>query len=212
MKKTVFMLFLLSACASPQAQQMEASKEYRMDLELNVNGMSDRGLMVVPVSQAYTINVRAPGDSELVTLTSCHREVVLPRQRDFFAVKYEPTEVEASGYCPVQISAFSPKFRYAGGLIDFQDQELPAILICNGVTKNVTGVSVCQSREGMVQKIKFPSKVRAGQPANCPPMDKAEGEDFEVNLGKGKCVYAFVDETKKIHRLTTFGYEEFQLR
>lgn len=205
---------LLSGCANlPMATQDSASKEYKMDLGLVVNGIAGKGTMVVPKSALYDIQVTAPDNADIVTINTCHREMILNKQDNKFGVKFTPTDIENNGYCPIIISAFAPTFTYAGGFIDVQDVDLPAILTCNGKTANTSGVSVCQSRMGMIEKIQFADPVNAGVPdLPCPALSGSPGVSFEVHLGKGRCVYAFKEVSSgRIHRLTTQGYEQFML-
>ncbi len=204
---------MATAPSNPQ-NQTDPDRVYKMDLELTVNGISGNGMMVVPNATVYEIEARAPGSVEILTMQTCHREIVMNRSGERVRLRLEPTEIERSGYCPVTISAFSPKFRYAGGFIDPQasDASLTASLICNGAASASAGVSVCQSRTGLAQKIVFESEVQVG-PSKCgAPKDLGDKKSFELRLSTGMCVYAFKEiNGSRIHRLTTNGYEEFNM-
>ncbi len=83
-----------------------------------------------------------------------------------------------------------------------------AKLYCNGSHGTYMGTSVCQSKYGLIQKIEFEKKVVYS--SDCWP-DRT-GIDFEIETGKGFCHHIFMNKEKKIHSLTTYGYETFFYR
>ena len=52
------------------AQQLDGKKDYRMDLQVEVNGLSGKGLLVAPQEDHYDIVVQAPAKSEYVVISS----------------------------------------------------------------------------------------------------------------------------------------------
>ena len=81
----------------------------------------------------------------------------------------------------------------------------------NGQTYISNGVSVCQSKEGLFQKIKFNTPVKTATNADC--NIKGEGTEFEFKIKKDYCVTLFKElNSGKLHKLTTVGYENILIR
>lgn len=217
----VLIVLYASGCSTPQvtptqdSQQMNPDTAYRMDLELEVNGLKGQGLLVVPRAVSYSIRAKAPTNPEIVTASTCHREQVLGKQDDKFRVEYVPNELESKGYCPLTITAFAPKFSYAGGLVIPSDPSLrlQGVILCNGNTVSFAGVGACQSRAGLPQEIRFDSDVRwVGDPA-CPPLKEIQpGRAFEVRLAPRQCLYTFKEKglMERFARILAYGYAEFR--
>jgi len=98
---------------------------------------------------------------------------------------------------------------------------LSAILNCNGIEQNYNGVSICQSREYLLQSISFPEDVKvskgvsgpAERDSECPVLKRVSKRLFEFKIPNRECRYAFVGESsKKIHTLYTIGYENIIVR
>ena len=89
---------------------------------------------------------------------------------------------------------------------------LPAHVICNGLEYDSKGVTVCQSRSGLIQRIVFKSNVLVSPDEGCPISD-IKGLSFDIILKEGKCTYAFMDASNGlIHRFTAYGYKEILIR
>jgi hypothetical protein len=203
---------IFSGCAGLEVRDKQLEqKEYKLDLKVSVNNIESKGVLVVNKSDNYQIEVEAPDDSDYVTINTCHREIVLRDQKERFKTKIYPTEIEKDGYCPMIINAFSPKYKFAGAFIDFIDTDLDAGLICNGTDLMSHGSGVCQSKAGLLQRIKFENETIAANPSiGCERLIK-NGNSFDIKTSKGKCVYTF-KSGDKIYRLTMIGYEEYQMR
>jgi hypothetical protein len=210
MKIILAALIILSSCSTPNVSQTDAAKDYRLDAGIDVNGVKGTGTLVIPRSTEYKVSVTFPSNPEIATLSTCHREGKLSVNGNVGTAVYKPTEVEA-GYCPVIISGFSQKFRYSAALVDFRDHELLANLSCNGLTTAEIGTSICQSRQGMVQGLRFKSAAKTAKPSpGCSAATSADGLYFEIVLSKGRCVYVFMSDGE-MHRLSTYGFDEVQL-
>ena len=89
---------------------------------------------------------------------------------------------------------------------------MPATILCNGITKKTGGVSVCQSRNELIQQIEFKETVVLSPDSDC-DFGQNEGKKFKYNIKKGRCVYVFKNKTKdEFHRHTTIGYESILIR
>jgi hypothetical protein len=77
----------------------------------------------------------------------------------------------------------------------------------------VKGVSICQSRASLVQRIAFAEPVEVLHPDFCQAPEVIEGgKAFLIELSSSKCLYLFQDDKKRRHRLTTFGYDDVIMR
>ena len=213
--KAEFLILLLTvtACATVPQVPLDAKRAYRMDLSLKVNGKSGSGVLVVEPALRYEIEARAKGDPQVLMLSTCHRETVLENQDRTFKTVYSPSGVEFDGYCPMRVEAFSDRFKYQAALVDVKTEaeQLPVILHCNGVIETATGVTVCQSRAGLLQRLDFPDEVTGLASRGCAE-PVLTGTRAEITLSVGSCVYSFKSKKSgQLHRLTTYGYEEVLL-
>lgn len=227
-----FLLCLLPSCSNTSniIQPLNPETIYKRDMIVSVNGLNGDGVLVVPRNITYKLHITAQGDLDLFTFTTCHREETaedaanvtersgifrrqITKKREI-KLDYSPTKIEQSGGCPVFLGGFEEqKGRHSWGLIDFEgpDTVLPATVYCNGKETKANGVSICQSREGLIQGIKFEQKVFVSPDAPC-DLGKTSGDYFEFQIRKGTCVYAFMDAQQRVHRFTTLGYEMVPIR
>jgi len=220
LSKIFFLLFSISCASQPQKLQTEIF--YKRDIQININGKEIDGVGVVPMSNEYKIEIEAKGDLDLFTLSTCHREIanerawnsgLFPNKRKT-KVNFKPTEIEIEDYCPMMLGGYEiTKGRHSWGVVDFKTKEetLDARLICNGVDSNFNGVSICQAKEGLLQRIIFNTEVTVDPDEDC-QLPILKGKIFEFSIKKGLCVYAFKGQNKELHRLTTVGYEHIMLR
>lgn len=226
-----FALLVLVSCNGEKMPVASSEVFYKRDMILEVGGVKGEGALVVPLKNVIPFLVTARGDLDLFTFTTCHREETaedagnvtertgwlfkrtITKKREV-KLDFRPTLIEGAGGCPVMLGGYEQsKGRHSWGFVDFETPEatLPAILNCNGLVLSVNGVSVCQARMGLIQSIKFPVSVRVSPEASC-DLGKTEGDSFEFPIPKGQCVFAFMAQDERIHRLTTLGYEQILIR
>lgn len=205
--------FVFHSCANlPQHGAIDVSKTYRMDLDLEANGRRGNGVLVVAPAEKYVIRVRPSQKPDTVILNTCHREISMGRNDRDFTYEYVPTQVEREGFCPLELSVFSQKLWYQGGLVVTKEGgwSLPASLLCNGQTSASEGVSACQSKSGLIQQIVFPVPVNAGVSGKCGGLTSTDGLKFEFKPKSGQCAWVFREKTgSREHLLTTVGYDQF---
>jgi len=216
MRNPLILLLLLSlfSCSNINTKQ-DLSKVYKKDLYMSEGKREGTGVLVLPKQDNYSIFVESDGKINLLTFRTCSREIIIkdPRQglsRKKFTIKYAPNEVEKSGICQTEISALSIENENSYGFIDYEDAQatLPAVNVCGGVTESTGGVSICQERQGMIEKIKFNTVVVAA-PTGC-ELDKREGLEFIYSVKNGICIVAFYEKKSphRIHRLTILGHQD----
>lgn len=209
---------LLSGFASSPKQELDPKKLYRQDIDLVVNGVRGDGVMVVPQADKYQISGVAKGTLDLLTITTCHRDISWSPGKKEFVYEYVPRRsIEGSRACPILIGGYDKKGQHSWGIIEQENKDLfqmEAFLACNGSGKRFSGVSICQSRAGLIQVIEFDSPVKYSPDPSCPlPAPIEDGKRFEFPIVRGTCVYAFKDmASDKYHRLLTYGYESVLLR
>lgn len=187
------------------------------------------GAGVLPEMDDYAIKAKAFGQLDFFALTTCHEETTsenpdsgIRNKNGEISFTYSPT-MEKGKACPLYASAFNRRQRHAWGVLIFENTryQLPAKLSCNGYVLDYHGVSICQSREGLIQKIEFDEPVYLASPVNgaadrkgdCPVIGIKGAKSFEFKIPNRECFYGFIGlESKKIHQLLTIGYEEIIVR
>lgn len=201
---------LLTSCASHQL--MDPAKLYKKEVAMNVNGISSVGMHAQSKSPAYKIIFELHKES-VVKITTCHREETFREVGKRLEYLYRPVEgLENVGYCPLLLGAFDRDGAHSWGMIDFQDNEtLPATIGCNGASYKNVGISVCQSRSGLIQTIKFDGPVKALSAEDCAVAETEDSKFFTIEASRDSCEYLFTDGEKE-HRMTLFGYDEVYIK
>lgn len=211
--------FLLTACTIPLPSFVETpphratppKPHVKMNLAMKVNGVPFTGVGVVKRAFNYKIEGRSPGSFDLLTLSSCHREVVIEDEGSDFTYEYKPDLVYEALNCALRIEGNDKgKGRHSLGLLDFEDPDftLDAELHCNGVTSNIHGVGICQSRAGLIQGLTFPVPVTVDPDPKCNEIVDQDGQHFDITLSPGLCTYVFSGSGGELMRLTTYGYAD----
>jgi len=206
------LLLLITSCSSiPQTLNTETI--YKKDLKFWVNKKLISGVGVVPRAIAYDIYIeKEKGKIDLLTLTTCHRSIQISEEGSKASYQLMPSEIEASSGCPLDLGAYDAKGRHAWGYLLFESDKLrlPAKILCNGDVTISQGASICQSQIGTIQKLIFSNSVKALASDGC-KIEKV-GTDFEYEMTKNFCYYAFIDDNGLVHDHTAFGYEQFIIR
>jgi len=187
------------------------------------------GVGVLPYQDSYDLQVDNEGKLNFFSMTSCHREITTENSDDGIfhkngriKINYKPT-LEKGRACPLFVAAFNRKGKHGWGFLAFEHPrfQLPAKLKCNGSEYRGNGVSVCQSRLGLIQTISFEEEVVPIKPVNgaaerkelCPTLPTEDNKTFEYMMPTRECVYGFVGKkSKKIHKFYSIGYEQLIIR
>lgn len=232
MRKTlgILAIFLLTpSCAPMPVQTLDQNKFYKRDMKLTVDGIAREGVLVAPRAASHSFDIEARGKLDLFTMESCHREVSIEDAGDkgWFAdrrhshVDYRPVPgMEDTGSCVVRFGGYEQSGgRHSWAIIDFEDAEttLPAQMKCNGENYGSNGVTICQSKQGLLQQIQFPTPVVVTPTAACPLPPAADGKTFLFPMPARECVFNFLEVVRpgtpaRQHRLTTIGYESILIR
>ena len=187
------------------------------------------GTGVLPYLDHYDMTLESEDPMEFFAMTTCHEESTTEspdkgifKKEGKIRIRYTPT-MERGKACPLYISSYNKKQRHGWGIAVFEDPryELEATLYCNGHVKPYNGVSICQSREGLIQRIEFSEPVKLLNPIKgsgdrkevCPELGKDYQKSYEFKIPGRECFYGFIGkESKKIHKLMTIGYEDIIVR
>lgn len=226
-------MILLGGCGSVQ-QKLDPKIMYPRDLRYVVNGVEYEGVSTIPRAERYEITIRPRSKMTMIAFITCARSHIftpeskgwLWKNNEFDYVNpdngddaYVPSELEKEGACPLQIDAYDKeKGQHAWAFMDFCSaaNKLDAKLICNGTvieSERGCGVSTCQSKSGLLQKIEFAEPVYVAEDKECELPDTEEDGAFIFDVHTGQCVYAFVGrDSRNIHRSTFIGYEGILVR
>ena len=215
---SVFFLssFLFKSCVTA-SQDLDAKKLYRKDMVLESGGIRYKGgVYVFNREPFYDIKAFLYRKASVVKVLSCHREWVYEKPGKVVEFRYDPViGIEDEGLCPLEIGAFDLEGQHSWAYIDFvgENEKMVANIDCNGFLGANHGVSVCQSRIGLLQRIRFNMPVKSYASKDCNEFETKDNRSFTVEVTKGKCVYLFTSTAKgEVHRTTTLGYEDVILR
>ena len=189
------------------------------NMAMSVNGKTGIGVISVPVSSNYKIEILLESKPEIIRFYNCHRELILEKtaltglKQSFYLAPL--AGIETDGFCPVTIDALDLSGINASGIIEFQNEQLKSSVFCGGAVSSNSGVSICQARVGLSQRILFFEDVIFEKlDAACSdlmPLNHMVG--FDVEISKGLCVYTFYSKkSDTFHRLVTFGYTDVLLK
>lgn len=222
-------LALIGCTSMLTRPQLDPSVFYQKDILFHVaylqpNGKWSQkyqiiGAGVMPEAPAYQITVLPPGKADMITISSCHREEknAEPEKDSWYKEGYTfqvnlVQGLESKKSCPIEIGVYERKAgRHAWGLmaIETTREKLPALTKCNGRVKQYNGVSVCQGKEGLIQKYEFKIPVTIASTLQCKLPEPADGMNWEFRMPRGGCTIYFIDKKKPdvIHQANMFGFD-----
>jgi len=192
---------------------------YVKNMPMTVNGKIGTGVISVPVANSYRIDITLESKPEIIRFYNCHRELILEKtaltglKQSFYLAPL--AGIETDGFCPIYIDALDLSGINASGIIEVQNELLKSAVFCGGAVSNNVGVSICQARVGLSQRILFTEEVifekLDGACSDLIPLSHMSG--FDVTVSKGLCVYTFYSKkSDSFHRLVTFGYTDVLLK
>lgn len=231
-KKIILLSLLISGCANVPLSVPSATgpaAQFRYELRGDINGQEFEGVGVMPLAKKYTLHVQSDVDVDLMKITTCHRDVEFqdhPIQDDWFkprrqfTFEFEQADgIENLGTCLLRIGAYNKNGDPQDfAVIDFKTPEsaLPAFQKCNGDSGMTGGVSICQSQAGLDQEIDFEWPVEFSDLTlpQCKPNVPKDQKHFLYTLPLGECVVYFqeIAPPHRLHRHTSVGYKQIQLR
>ncbi len=227
--------FFIFGCANtplnvPSSNAPGPNTNFRYELTGDINGMAFDGVGVIPLAKHYTLHVKSAHNVELMHITTCHRDVTdqdQPIVQDGWFVPHhqytfefdQADGIENYGTCLLRVGAYNKDGNPQDwAVIDFQTPEstLPAFQKCNGDAGKTGGVSICQSQAGLDEEIDFdvPVETSTATSAQCQPHQPHDLKHWLYTLALGECVvyYQEIAPPHRLHRHTSVGYKQVQLR
>ena len=213
-RRLILLILIVFFSCSRTSDIIKIKRNYKKDLSFSINGKPFKGVAVPTLSKAYLIEIEAPFKLNYVKIESCHREIVLRnayhkkrilKNRKKFQFNYKPIGIEKE--CIVFISALNENGKGKFAQIAFQAKQynINAKNFCNGKESNTSGVSLCQSKKGLVQMIEFDEDLEVR--STCPIMSYKGKKNFKYEPESGDCVFLFMGKDR-LHKLVSYGYDE----
>lgn len=232
MKNILVLLFFcgIVSCASEPVQKLSPAVYYKNDMCFWHLGKKFCGVGVIQEKEEMFLTMDTHNNIDTFMLTTCHREIDtanpdkgLRRKNGIVTMQITPT-LERGKACPYYFASFNREGKHSWGAVAIQTPEfkLQAKAMCNGGVDNAEGVYICQSREGLLQKIIFSEPVKITKAINGPAQRDEDCPDLKLSEDKRtldyitpnrECLYGFIGEkTNHKFKLYTIGYEEIVVR
>ena len=224
-KTLLFPLMLLTglSCSTLVNKTLDGEKYYKRDIKIIVNGETFIGYGVPKKASSYKIKLIAKGKIDEVVFTTCHRNPsFLNKKRGCFRKKntfeyiYIPDPgIEDKPGCYLEIGTRDILIgKHGFGTLDFHTGEtLDAEIKCDGTTRHRKGVSICESRSGLMQQISFKQRVKYSvDQKSCGYFMTDDDKTFQYILNEGECIVNFMSKDRQVHRHSMFGTNDTLLR
>ena len=159
-----------------------------------------------------------PEKAKRILIQTCHRQKAFNNPARDFVYDYLPAMfLENWDECGLEAVVTTSTGNVLVAMAEFTSNEtLTARHWCNGdFLQSPSGVSFCQARAGLVQRIAFDEPVYVESGKSCPGVEPESGSTqlFTYKVGKDLCIYSFLAVAAggtKFHRLVTRGYEKIE--
>ncbi len=201
---------------------------YRADLLITVDGTTFDGVGVTSLQASTDIDIQSQVTLDRVEVETDGRQDVCEAnkycdQRKFTIEKdfwgnpaqsmvyhYTPSVVEADSKAPSSIyfRVYSKKDLAAWGFLALRKSEdLPAHMICNGISWSFKGHSVCQTKFNKIQRLIFDVAVDDFEADPSCHMVKVDAKTFDMRPDVDLCAADFL-AGGHWHKLDLIGYEQ----
>lgn len=233
MKNIILLLTLIAiqSCMTT-VQKLNPTVYYKNDLKFEYKDIKFTGVGLLPVRDEYEIEMKGYGKLNSVELHTCHREITMEnpdngifRRNGKTIIKFLPSNIEKNfKYCPMYVTHYNVDGKHAFGIIFFNkpDLNLRGTIECNGKPPQaVLGKAICESKDGLYQKIWFDEPVKISKPTNgnsgrklpCDELNRQDEKTFLFKISNRECNYKITGlTTGKILTLHTIGHEDIPNR
>lgn len=227
----VLATFVLTGCGmfGPKAQIATRLPlyTYKADIKITIDGVKFDGMAVTKLDGPKTIKIKSKARLDMLSIASKHREFTVEKvdydsgwfglggkSSTEFTYDFAPTPIEMESFSPLYIQAFEKNGIAAWGYIAFRSNEnLPAILQCNGRSVMRAGISPCQSRVGFEQGLTFDREIYKVSSNSLCKITQIDEKEFRVRTTDiGFCLATFLSVDGERHRLVLLGYDEILVR
>jgi len=211
-------LVVVGCAAVPTGQDPKI--KWKLDAQLMVNDVMFSGVGVVKRAPEYRIEIYPRTKIDMAFVTTCHRdrEIHATEIKKFlgserqFIYTYKPRGEGLEDIdCPIMFNVLDKEnVTSLRGMIDFEhpNYELDAVIDCDGTQIEGRGVSICQGKRGLMQRITFEENVRVLDPPKC-GITEPVGSVFYFKPTVGECpvVFQSLEPPHVFHVMTIIGYE-----
>lgn len=205
-----------------QKPELHYLKDIKFEVDSNGVKSVFNGSGVVGPAEKMIITVFPKDDADLISITSCHREMRIENpDKKFFDKGYKfdisPVDgLESGRSCPIEIGVYEKrKGRYQWAFLAIKNKkfQMQADVKCNGSVKKTFGTSVCQSRTTLIQEYYFDRIVEPVFEPHC-NIKSGAGQRFTFAIPSGPCTVYFIDvlNSSNLHQANLFGYDEILLK
>jgi len=227
-KFIILILFLFIGCATVK-QELNPKTYYKRNMKLKYAGKTYHGVGILPKADVYKFVFESWGKMDEFSFSTLHRYEtmedarkgkIFPNKRKVEFV-FKPTiETVGRNTCVIRADSASVKGKHSFGnfIIKSDDAMLPAIISCNGTIKKEIGISMCQSKLGLIQVIEFKTPVvfspefsgEINQECVKIKYEVENNKKFTYRLPRRECVFEFMEVAPpgRIHKMFTIGFEE----
>lgn len=195
----------LSGCATSSTSSAPAAQpQYELTLKLNLDGVDSHGIAMASAARDHTIKITSRYDINYFIAQTCHRwekkEDIIDQgwfpDTKMWSYGYSaaPT-IEDTGDCPMRVCVYSktvgaPPVECA--VVDNMNARytLEAQNICNGSFPWNHGKSICHTKAGLIERVKFKEPVFTADPLPVPQ----GGDVNQKYFIKNQCVGKFIDD------------------
>lgn len=181
-------------------------------LPFKVEGISYKGVATVPRKSNQKFEFDFNSDIAWALFSTCHRDFKIKNPKGYWKWYYVPAMfIENVGSCILIHKQITTKGTEHFAIVNFSAGEsLKATMACNGSKTEEVGASICQAREGTIQRLWFHKPVKAYTDDSCPPISE-NGYRMEYKIKSDFCAYLFIDADGEIHRHVSYGYTQSDL-
>lgn len=194
--------------------------QYKADLEITVGGLRFTGVAVANMADSIEVKIKSKVRLYLLSITTCSREFTTERAdknwfggvgKDFVYI-FKPNEVEKSGNCPMHVVAYDLKGIASWGIVHFKTNEsLKAQVSCNGDLLTYNGLTGCQTRDTLIQRISFFKPIDNYAVNEYCGVERLSPLTFELRPKSGLCLATF-EAGGEIHRAALHAYTKLFIR
>lgn len=216
-----FLLSCTSALNIDNPPFSEISSSYmKRDMLIDFNGKKYVGVAALPQYKEYNLSFHWPTEASLINVSNCSFDVQSYNLLDggySYTVIYKPIDdLKEIAPCLMEVVALDRETgEHSWATIDFNvNEQLEFISLCGEDTQGFSlGNAVCQSRSGLLARVKFKEPVLIREEDGCPGLLEVGDNVYEYSIALGSCMYVFLGKTsEKFGRLTTIGYNSFMIR
>ena len=181
-----------------------------------ITGTTFVGTGAASLNGPLSIKFTSPIKMDRLQITTCAREEIIDNAGQSYTYQYSPTPDEAKGPCPLYAEAISRDSHTSWFFLGLKSTEdLRSHVWCNGEGWTYSGMSVCQSKAGLIQSISFTAPIDAFKAEDTCHMNTKDKQTFTVEPDQGFCRVTFAQKDGPIvhwHRAIFIGYKGSLLR